>query len=371
MTYSPNSLARPVEQLPVPEARILLSTLLLVALVFAVWVLWRAAPRLKRRVNPRVVDVVLLTATGVAALFVGEYALTLLADSQPAVRRVDVFSRLTSTGIRIAVTFGVIAAAYISSGMLIRLVERFASGTGEITSHQTEIFSRLMEVGVYVLAGLLLLGVWNVDVRALLIGAGFLGIIIGLAANEPLSALVAGFTLMFSRPFEIGDWVQIAEDEGIVTDITLFMTRIETFSGKFVVIPNDVVGSNTIINYGRKGRLRFELEVGVDYAADLQHAVAVAERAMADQNDVLEVPQPTAVPTSFGESAVLLELRFWIDRPSSRRKWRAIAAVIGGVKAAYDREGIKIPFPQREVATREETGGFRVVDGRSADRRIE
>ncbi|WP_227377275.1 mechanosensitive ion channel family protein [Haladaptatus halobius] len=371
MTYSPNLLTRLVEQLPVPEVRVLLSTFLLVALVFVVWMLWKAAPRLKRQVNPRVVDVVLLAVTGVVAVFVGQYALTLWAGSEPGVQRVDIFSQLTSTGLRIAITLGVVAAAYIGSGMLIRLVERFTTRTREITSHQIEILNRLMEVGVYILAGLLLLSVWSVDVRALLIGAGFLGIIIGLAANEPLSALIAGFMLMFSRPFEIGDWVQIAEDEGIVTDITLFMTRIETFSGKFVVIPNDVVGSNTIINYVRKGRLRFELEVGVDYAADLQHAVAVAERAMADQNDVLEVPQPSAVPTNFGESAVLLELRFWIDRPSSRRKWRAIAAVIGGVKVAFDREGIKIPFPQREVATREETGGFRVVDGRSADRRIE
>ncbi|WP_458207775.1 mechanosensitive ion channel family protein [Haladaptatus sp. NG-SE-30] len=364
MTHVPNASFDIVAQLPIPEARILLSTFLLVVLVFIVWVLWKTAPRLKQEVNPRIVDVGLLTVTGLVAVLIGQYALSLWAGTDPTVQQVDIFSQITSTGLRIAITFGVIAAAYIGSGMLIRVVERFTTRTREISSHQTEVIARITEVGVYIFASLLLLSVWNVDVRSLLIGAGFLGIIIGLAANEPLSALIAGFTLMFSRPFEIGDWVQIAEDEGIVTDITLFMTRIETFSGKFVVIPNDVVSSNTITNYGRKGRLRLEVEVGVDYSADLQQAITVAERAMVDQTSVLEVPRPSAVLTEFGESAILLELRFWIDRPSSRRQWRAITAVIAAVKTTYDREGIKIPFPQREVATREETGGFRVVDGR-------
>ncbi|WP_458189373.1 mechanosensitive ion channel family protein [Haladaptatus sp. NG-WS-4] len=371
MTHVPDHVPRIVGQLPVPEVRVLLSTFLLVVLVFVVWLLWKVAPRLKQYVNPRLVDVVLFAVTGVVAVLVGQYALSLWADAEPAVQEVDVFSRITATGLRIAITFGVIAAAYVGSGMLIRFVERFTTRTREITSHQTEVITRLVEVAVYIFAGLLLLSVWRVDVRALLLGAGFLGIIIGLAANEPLSALIAGFTLMFSRPFEIGDWIEIEEDEGIVTDITLFMTRIETFSGKFVVVPNDVVSSNTITNYGRKGRLRLELTVGVDYGTDLQHAMDVAERAMADQSTVLEVPRPSAVLTEFGESAILIELRFWIDRPSSRRQWRAISAVIAAVKSAYDREGIKIPFPQREVATREETGGFRVVDGRNVDRRIE
>ncbi len=123
------------------------------------------------------------------------------------------------------------------------------------------------------------------DVRAFLIGAGFLGIIIGLAANETLSALIAGFTLMFSRPFEIGDWIQVPlEDgtttDGIVTDITLFSTRIETFSGKYVILPNDLVGSNTLVNYDRKGRLRLEIEVGIDYGADPYRAIDIAEQTM-------------------------------------------------------------------------------------------
>jgi small conductance mechanosensitive channel len=367
MTGPSNDPSRLFRLLPIPEARVLQSTFLLVVLVFVVWVLWKSAPRLKRRIPPRIVDVILLVVSGAIALFIGQRALSLWASAAPNAPNVDVFGQLT--GFRIAVTLGLVVAAYIGSGMLVRAVDRFTSETGQLTGHQGEVLSRLTEVAVYLLAALLLLSVWRVDVRAFLIGAGFLGIIIGLAANETLSALIAGFTLMFSRPFEIGDWIEVplenGEDtDGIVTDITLFSTRIETFSGKYVVLPNDLVSSNTLVNYGRKGRLRLEVEVGIDYASDPERAIDVAKRTMAGSDEVLNVPQPDAVLTGFGDSAVILELRFWIDRPSSRRRWRAMTAIITAVKNAYEREGIKIPFPQREIAGRDETGGFRVVTDR-------
>ncbi|WP_327052232.1 mechanosensitive ion channel family protein [Halomicrococcus gelatinilyticus] len=365
-------LALPIQ---VPDARVLLSTLLLVVTVFVVWVLWKVAPRLKRRANPRLVDVFLLTVSGLAAVLIGQRALALWNDPAAPAPTIDVFSQLTSAGARIAVTFGVLAASYVGAGMVVNVIDRFVKSSRQITGHQGEVLARISEVSVYLLAGLLLLGVWQVDVRAFLIGAGFLGIIIGLAANETLGALIAGFTLMFSRPFEIGDWIGVPTgegvvEEGVVTDITLFTTRIETFSGEYVIVPNDVVGSSTIKNYGRKGRLRLEVEVGIDYSADPYRAIQIAEGAMRDVTHVLEVPRPRAVLTRFDESAVVLELRFWIDRPSSRRKWRAITAVIADVKTAFDREGVKIPFPQREVSSREETGGFRVVDSRDRDRQL-
>jgi len=255
------------QPLLVPDTRVLVSTLLLVVLVFVVWLLWKFAPRLKRQTNARLVDVLLLTVSGLAAILVGQQALSLWTDPSVSAPRIDVFSQLTSAGARLAITFGVLAASYVGAGMVVNIIDRFVKRSRQITSHQGEVFARVSEVSVYLFAGLLLLGVWQVDVRAFLIGAGCLGIILGLAANETLSALIAGFTLMFSRPFEIGDWIRIpigenGDDEGVVTDITLFTTRIETYSGEYVIVPNDVVGSSTIKNYGRKGRLRLEVEVG-------------------------------------------------------------------------------------------------------------
>jgi small-conductance mechanosensitive channel len=207
---------------------------------------------------------------------------------------------------------------------------------------------------------------WEVDLSGLLVGAGFLGIVVGMAARQTLGALLAGFVLMFSRPFEIGDWVEIDDEEGIVTDISIVNTRIQTFAGEYVMIPNDIVSGRKIVNKSRKGRLRIEVEVGVDYEADVERAADVAKEAMKGLDEILSVPTPQVVLKEFGDSAVVLSLRFWIDKPSARRQWRARTAVIESVKAAFDSEGIKIPFPQRELTGREESGGFELAGERSA-----
>ena len=102
------------------------------------------------------------------------------------------------------------------------------------------------------------------------------------------------------------------------------------------------------------------MEVGVDYTTDLDLAIDTATAAMRDVDEILTAPEPQVVLTEFGSSAVVLELRFWIDEPSSRRRWRAQTAVVRAVKTAFNREGIKIPFPQRELMGRAEEGGFRL-----------
>jgi small-conductance mechanosensitive channel len=137
-------------------------------------------------------------------------------------------------------------------------------------------------------------------------------------------------------------------------------TRLQTFDGEYVMLPNDLVGSNEVVNRSRKGRLRIHVEVGVDYGTDVEHAMAVAKETLNDLEDVLSVPRPQVVLKGMGDSAVVLDMRVWIDRPSSRRRWRAQTAVIREVKAAFEEAGIKIPFPQRELSGRAETGGFRV-----------
>jgi Small-conductance mechanosensitive channel len=199
-----------------------------------------------------------------------------------------------------------------------------------------------------------------VDLTGVLVGAGFLGIVVGMAARQTLGAVLAGFVLMFARPFEIGDWVQIGDNEGIVTDISIVNTRVQTFDGEFVMVPNDIVSGQEVVNRSRKGRLRIEVEVGVDYDTDVPMAKELAGEAMDDLDAILSVPTPQVVVKQFGDSAIVLGCRFWIDKPSARRKWRARTAVVEAVKAHFDEAGVKIPFPQREVSGRAETGGFRV-----------
>jgi len=250
--------------------------------------------------------------------------------------------------------------AYVGARVVSENVEDLGRQTEWITEHQEEIVLRVSQLAYFSIIGLAVLALWNVNLEGLLVGAGFLGIVVGFAARQTLGSLLAGFVLMFSRPFTIGDWVRIGDQEGIVTDITIFNTRLENFDGEFVVMPNDKVSNQAITNRSQKGLLRLRIDVGIDYADDPDHARQVALEAISDLQEVVDAPPPQVFPKSFGDSAVVMEMRFWIDHPTPPRKWKAVSAVITSVKEAFDEEGIKIPFPQQEVSGRAETGGFRV-----------
>ncbi|WP_238392162.1 mechanosensitive ion channel family protein [Halorussus amylolyticus] len=352
------------------EVKLAVSAVVLVGVVAAVASMRYLRPKVRQRFHTHVGDVVLTASVGVVLFGAGVALLALWGLLGEAAALANRASDTAGQGILVLLSLAVLASAYVATGFVNRAVDRFTETQETITEHQSEIVFRVLQLTVYVTAGAIILGLWNVDLSGLLVGAGFLGIIVGMAARQTLGSLLAGFVLMFSRPFEIGDWVEVNDEEGIVTDISIVNTRIQTFNGEYVMIPNDIVSGEKIINKSRKGRLRIEVEVGVDYAVDVERAADLAEDAMKDLDEVLTVPTPQVVLQGFGDSAVVLLLRFWIDKPSSRRQWRARTAVVKAVKTAFDGEGIKIPFPQRELTGREESGGLRLAS-ESTETRIE
>ncbi|WP_244605223.1 mechanosensitive ion channel family protein [Halorussus halobius] len=318
--------------------------------------------RLRERFPDNVANVAYAGAVGLVMLGATFALLVLWGVDGDVARTLAEFNGVIEQGFTVLVALLVLGGAYVANGAVGRAIDRIVEDHDTITEHQSEIVYRVSQVTVYVIALAIILGMWDVDLSGLLVGAGFLGIVVGMAARQTLGSLLAGFVLMFSRPFEIGDWVEIADEEGIVTDISVVNTRIQTFDGEYVMIPNDIVSGRKILNKSRKGRLRIEVEVGVDYEADVEAAAELAKDATKDLDEIMKVPAPKVVVKQFGDSSILLGLRVWIDKPSARRRWRARTAVIQAVKTAFDREGVKIPFPQRELAGREESGGFRLAD---------
>ncbi|WP_254862913.1 mechanosensitive ion channel family protein [Halovivax gelatinilyticus] len=251
--------------------------------------------------------------------------------------------------------------AYIVTRFVKRLLDDILGSSSSVTDHQREVTYRMSQVVIYAMATVTVLGIWIDDLGAIFVGAGFLGIVMGMAAQQTLGSLLAGFVLMFSRPFEIGDWVVLDDEyEGIVTDISMINTRIRSFDDEYVIIPNDVVSASAVTNRSRSGRLRLEVEVGIDYDADVERARAIATSAVEEIDEIRSPPEPATVTKSFDDSAVLLGVRFWIGNPTRQKAGRTRTAAIEAITDAFESEGIKIPFPQRELSGREETGGFRV-----------
>ena len=248
-----------------------------------------------------------------------------------------------------------LGGAYVASDVLEEYVVQLSDDSDRITAHQEQLVTRILQVGLIVIAGITILGIWGVNLGGLLVGAGFLGIVLGMAARQTLGSLIAGFVLMFARPFEIGDWVAICDEEGFVTDITIMNTHMRNFDGEYVVVPNDLVTNQAITNRSREGRLRIHMEVGIGYDDDPDAASEIAESVLDDIDTIANNPQPYAIPSGFGDSAILLDLRFWIDPPTPQARWRSKAAAVELIQDRFADAGISIPYPQRTVSYPPET----------------
>jgi len=329
-------------------------------------VIWYLGKRLKTRLRTEDAEVVraglLLVVASVAAIVL----MLRWNAAGTALSVVGVLEFGIGAGVRLLLTVLLFVSAYTVTRILKRFLLSSGSSKDRVTSdHQRRVSYYVSQVVIYVFAVFGTFSLWGVQLSDLLLGAGVLGIVLGFAAQETLGSILAGFILMLSRPFAVGDWVRIGEHEGFITEITINNVRLRNLDGEHVVLPNEAVNNRTIINRSLEGKLRLRLEIGIDYDVDPSHAEAVALDAISGLDDVMSQPAPQVLPVRFDDSAVVLELRFWIDSPTPQRKWRAIRTVVHNVKSAFREEGIKIPFPQRELTGRSETGGFRIVDGES------
>ena len=295
----------------------------------------------------RVGQVVTAVTVGIALLLVWGY--------------VSVASRVTTTLIgffpvvtRVTLSIGLLVGGVVGTRVVHDWLRDYTEASNTLTQHQEGVIYRVLQLTIFTSVGLAALSLWNINLGGLLVGAGFLGIVVGMAARQTLGAMLAGFVLMLSRPFKIGDWVVIGDEEGIVTDITIINTRLRSFDGEEVVMPNDQVSDTTVTNRTKRGQLRIRTEVGIDYDTDIERAETLATEAIESVDDVATAPKPHAVPTGFGDSAVVLELRYWIRNPSARKQWQTSQMVIRAVKHRFDEAGITIPYPQRELSSRED-----------------
>ncbi|WP_297478918.1 mechanosensitive ion channel domain-containing protein [Thermococcus sp.] len=182
------------------------------------------------------------------------------------------------------------------------------------------------------------------ELGALLAAAGITGIVLGFSSRTVVSNFVSGIFMYFDKPLQIGDAVQVGDVQGIVEDIRILSTRIRTWDGTLVRIPNETLFNSNIVNLKRYPVRRVDVQVGIAYAEDAQRAIEVIKKTLDEMPLVLAEPEPRVYVEDLGDSAVIL--RVWAWAPSE--KWFDVRTeIVRRIKEALDREGIEIPFPQR------------------------
>jgi len=207
---------------------------------------------------------------------------------------------------------------------------------------------------IYATAVILALDVLGVNVMPFIAGAGVVGIAIGFAAKDTLSNLIAGVLLIIDRPFEIGDRIEVwsaptgSATWGDVIDIGLRATKIKTTDHIIIIIPNNEIMTRDIVNYTSiSTKIRVRINVGVAYDTDIEKAKELIRDVAGQAAWISKEPPPKVVVRNFGESSVDLQLRVWID--NARKRMDTISYITDKIKAAFDKNGIEIPYPKRDI----------------------
>lgn len=222
------------------------------------------------------------------------------------------------------------------------------------------VIANLLTVVVIIVALLMLLDIWGIDVTPLLASAGILGIVIGYAARDTIANLAAGISIYFDRTFVVGDFISLPTGErGTVVDISVRSTTILTRENMTVTVPNAEFNRQRVTNETAPVRPRMlRLDVGVAYGSDLEAVEGAMLDAAESVDLVTDHQEPKVRFRSFDDSAIVAQLQCYIEHPSTRGA--ATDALIREIDANFDDRGVKIPFPQRELTFFESGNELRV-----------
>lgn len=195
------------------------------------------------------------------------------------------------------------------------------------------------------------IGAAGVDLSSFALIFGALGVGIGFGLQNIVNDFISGLVLMFERPIQVGDIIQLDDLIGNVSDIGIRASTVKTFEGAEVIVPNGQLVSSRVVNWTLSDRTRrIDVLVGVKYGTSPSAVIDLLLETAANQEDVRSTPEPVALFKGFGESSLDFELRFWTNEFLN---WRQVASdVTVDVNDALIEAGIEIPFPQRDLHVR-------------------
>ena len=203
---------------------------------------------------------------------------------------------------------------------------------------------RAVRIVVLLLFAVLALQNLGVELLPLIAGIGIAGAGVALAVQGVLGNVAAGLTIIFTRPFRVGDYISIVKEEGEVLEVSIFNTVLGHPDLSKVVIPNRKVVGEILHNYGKIRQL--DVEVGVSFDADLGAAFSAIQEVLRENRRVLKDPEPFVGVNRLADSRIAIGVGAWVKVPDYGA---ASGEIYQSILEAFRRRGIAVPLPQREV----------------------
>jgi small conductance mechanosensitive channel len=199
---------------------------------------------------------------------------------------------------------------------------------------------------VMALGVLMALSSVGISLAPMLAGLGVAGFIVGFALQDSLGNFASGAMILLYRPFDVDDLIEVTGASGLVKKMNLVSTTIVTLDNQTLVVPNSKIWGDVIKNVTAQKERRVDLEFGIAYDDDIELAERVLKEIVFAHDKILEDPEPRIKLHTLGDSSVNFIVRPWTK---TEDYWDVYWDLVREVKLRFDREGISIPFPQRDV----------------------
>ena len=230
--------------------------------------------------------------------------------------------------------------------LLLKLAKRLLDRSKRMNDRLRQIILTAVKVVLYILTGIITAGALGLNTSSLTALVSVLTLGVTLAAEDILGNVAGGLVILSSHPFNIGDEIEVSDTTGIVREITLNHTKIETFDGQFVMQPNKELSSSRVINYTAMGRRRVVRKITASYDAPTEQVKAACLEAVAATPNVLPSPAPVVYLTDYGSSAIEYSVRCWTE---TKDYWNAYFALNENLRDAFAAHNVEMTYDHLNV----------------------
>lgn len=258
----------------------------------------------------------------------------------------DITPILLEYGLEVIGAILILIAGWVLAKWTSKRVGKLTTRTYRIDNTLSPILVKGTKILIMTLTVLMMLNQFGVETASIIAVLGTIGLAIGLALQGTLSNIASGMMLLVLRPFNVGDTVDIGGTTGVVQEIGLFVTEMNTFNNIFITMPNSKVWGGKIENHTRNATRRVDLEFGIHYDDDIGKAMRLIKEVFDADDRVLVEPEPVIAVSTLADSSVNIIARPWTQ---TENLWPLRWDLIKRIKERFDEEDITIPYPQRYV----------------------
>jgi MscS family membrane protein len=254
--------------------------------------------------------------------------------------------------IQVVLIFKVFQGITILSDFLVRMyIGKFMKIEKGFDIQLTKLITRILNIAFWVIGLSMILQVFGYNIAALVTGLGIGGLALALAAQDTLGNFFSSIAIMADKPYKIGDIIKFGDYEGFVRDIGLRTTRIETFAGTFISVPNSELAKTVVENVSKMKARKFNEQIGLVYhskPAQIKKALAIIRGILKEEKDITK--NFRAFFTHFDDSSLTIEFNYFVKNPEDYNHTQRVRTKINlAVLEKIEKEGIEMAFPTTTV----------------------